>query len=826
MSVATGGVQRAEKSALTILSDIYDRHQPTVYRYICYLVGDVPTAEDLTGEVFRRLAEETHHLPDTDAVLLAHLYDLADQVIEAASVLSEPSPDRLDGENGVWSFLQELTAALTRLNDAQRRVILVKLVERLDDETAGHVLGIPLADVSVLQYEALSLLAKSTSLSDLASVASSLEGANAIDPESIENLIHELRTPLNLIRGHAELLITDTLGPVQPEQRHALEVIHQRAVRVSELIRNATTPRVISKQVLNLASLSPTEWIGYVLDRYRPLAAKAGIQIEAQVPDALPIVRGDRQYLTVALSQILDNALKFSAPGDRVRLRAWTDDDGWIHIAVEDEGVGIAPEHLERIFDRFYQVDRSTTRQFGGIGLGLAVARAVARAHDGRVRAESLGPGQGSTFTLSLPPERELLAAAAAPEERKSTALASALAAHLRSLQEDSRNIEALAAQYPGQADELRHLLRVALEVQRAMPPPPSRAAFGEGRRRMLEALNENTTPPERLRVSLPVPIARGVGRIKSTWPDTIRLQARPAVAWGVTLVLVLILLLGGGLLLLPRTIVESGATLDRVLGRVEVIPAEDATWRLVSTGAEVQSGDRIRTGPQGNVTIRFPDGSWTKLSANTELTVVELRLRRDGEGRTVFLRQWLGRTENYVHPMPAATSLFKVETPSGVAAARGTRFVVEVTADGQTHLEVNEGEVEVTARDTVVRAFVGEQILIQPGAPPRPVCIPPTATATPTPTPTSTPTSTPVWTATPTPTRTPTASPTPTRTPTPTPTPTPLPTFTPSPTPTLTPTPTPTPEEIAPPPPAQPPATQPPDAPTPFVSPLSAPGS
>lgn len=808
MSASASGVQTLDKVVPVALSEIYDRHQATIYRYICYLVGDVPMAEDLTGEVFLRLVANVDRLSTSETPLLAHLYDLADDVIREHSIDTPPSLDQIEGDGKSWSALDKFTIPIASLTDVQRRVILLKLVERLDDETVGRILGRSLEDIRGLQQQALSALARSKPLSCL-----SQDNSTEVEPASIENLIHELRTPLNLIRGHAELLISDTLGPVQPEQRHALEVIHHRAVKISQLIRDATTPRVISKEALSLAPLPTAEWIEDVLEHYRPIAAQAEIRLDAQVPQDLPVLQVDRQYLTVALSQILDNALKFSAPGNQVSVRAWVDDAQWIHIAVEDEGIGIASDHLERIFERFYQVDSSTTRRFGGVGLGLAVARAVARAHNGAIRAESPGPGRGSTFTLSLPP-CDVTVTPLVPADN--VALASALATCLRCLQDNHQDLDSCVAQYPNQAENLRLLLSVALALQRATPPASSHAAFIEGRRRMLEALGENTHHPARSRNSLPFPLERIAGGLKSAWPNSVQPRTRSVVAWGAALVLILTLI-GGVVVLLPRTTVERAATLEPNHGRVEIIPVDGATWRSISDVTEVYAGDRIRTGPQAAVTIHFPDGSWTELGANTELTIVELRLRRDGGSRTVFLRQWLGRTENYVHPMPAASSLFKVETPSGIAAVRGTRFVVEVTSEGLTHLEVTEGEVDVTAQDRVVRAFMGEEILIQPGAPPRPICIPPTATSTPTPTPTPTATNTPVWTATPTPTRTPTATPTPTQTPTPTATPT----FTPSPTPTATWTPTPTPEESAP---APPPS--PDDPPPPFVSPLSTPSS
>jgi len=116
----------------------------------------------------------------------------------------------------------------------------------------------------------------------------------------------------------------------------------------------------------------------------------------------VPQVAGDRQMLTEALDNLLNNAVKFNSRGGQVKVRLGAEPE-FVHIEIADTGVGIPPDKLPRVFERFYQVNGTTRRPFGGAGVGLALVRRIVVAHGGRVWAESAGPGQGSTFHIALP---------------------------------------------------------------------------------------------------------------------------------------------------------------------------------------------------------------------------------------------------------------------------------------------------------------------------------------------------------------------------------------------------------------------------------------
>ncbi len=143
------------------------------------------------------------------------------------------------------------------------------------------------------------------------------------------------------------------------------------------------------------------EVVAAAVERIAPAAEQRRIGIDADPPSGRLSVLGDRRQLVSAIYNLLENAVKYSEDGSRVALSARTD-GRWVDIAVVDHGVGIPRRDLERVFERFYRVDRARSRDSGGTGLGLSIVRHVAGNHQGEVRAESQ-EGQGSTFTLRLP---------------------------------------------------------------------------------------------------------------------------------------------------------------------------------------------------------------------------------------------------------------------------------------------------------------------------------------------------------------------------------------------------------------------------------------
>jgi signal transduction histidine kinase len=264
---------------------------------------------------------------------------------------------------------------------------------RLCITIAGH-LGVTLENARLYQR----LEAQTAELSQ---AYDELQEVDRLRTELVQNVSHELRTPLSLIQGYMELLVAGDLGPVHDNQRKALRTIQERVATLVRLVHNLTVLQTVPAEALALAPVSVVELVQHALAGFRRSAERAGILFQEELLAGLPLVLGDRERLESVFGHLIDNAIKFSPDGGTVTIRAWTDQEQ-VYVSVADEGIGIAPERLGRIFERFYQVDGTTTRRFGGMGVGLALVWEVVEAHGGTVAVES-EPGEGSTFTVALP---------------------------------------------------------------------------------------------------------------------------------------------------------------------------------------------------------------------------------------------------------------------------------------------------------------------------------------------------------------------------------------------------------------------------------------
>mgnify|MGYP000017642175 CR=1 FL=1 len=211
---------------------------------------------------------------------------------------------------------------------------------------------------------------------------------------------HELRTPLALIRASAELLRRHPEEPIAAQQQAVNDIVaeSERLTRlVGQLLVLARADA--GRLVLNREHLDLTAVARDVVRQLGPQAEARGLALTCQA-DGPVYVRGDEARLREVLLILLDNALKFTGQGGQVTVRV-SEASGRARLTVSDTGVGIAPEHLPRIFDRFYRVER-TGSQDGGAGLGLAIAKSIVEAHEGHIWAESQ-PGRGSSFHVELP---------------------------------------------------------------------------------------------------------------------------------------------------------------------------------------------------------------------------------------------------------------------------------------------------------------------------------------------------------------------------------------------------------------------------------------
>jgi PAS domain S-box-containing protein len=227
------------------------------------------------------------------------------------------------------------------------------------------------------------------------------EEASRLKDDFLATLSHEIRTPLNAVLGWTRILRTQ---PSARSQAHALEVIERNAISQMRLVEDLLDmARIISGKLrLNIDTVSLAEVAQAAVDVVAPAAAAKQIAVDVWFDDSAPVVSGDAERLQQVIWNLLSNAVKFTESGGAIHVQI-TRDDAAIRLSVRDTGVGIAPEFVPYVFDRFRQADSSASRRHGGLGLGLALVRQIIELHGGAVGVESGGVNMGSTFWVSLP---------------------------------------------------------------------------------------------------------------------------------------------------------------------------------------------------------------------------------------------------------------------------------------------------------------------------------------------------------------------------------------------------------------------------------------
>jgi len=219
----------------------------------------------------------------------------------------------------------------------------------------------------------------------------------------ISNVSHELRTPLTKLKGFTALMAAGDLGPLTDEQRQAVEVMGRGVGElerlVGDLIQFAIGAR--GEMVLRPAAVSVADALARAVAAMRDRAASQGLSLQVHGPAPGIAVKADPEKLRWVLDQLLDNAIKFTPAGGRIEAGAERAGDR-VRIWVADTGPGIAEARLPELFEPFHQLDGSTTRRRGGTGLGLALVKMIAAAHQGVVSVDTR-PGAGSRFIIELP---------------------------------------------------------------------------------------------------------------------------------------------------------------------------------------------------------------------------------------------------------------------------------------------------------------------------------------------------------------------------------------------------------------------------------------
>ncbi|WP_239700530.1 ATP-binding protein [Massilia sp. 9096] len=240
--------------------------------------------------------------------------------------------------------------------------------------------------------------------------------------EFLSTLSHELRTPLSAILGWAQVLRRG--GRDQNDFQKGLQTIERNARAQAQLIEDLLDmSRITSgKVMLDMQITAPATFVDAAIETVRPAADAKDIRIEKHYAEDPGVVAGDPARLQQVVWNLLSNAIKFTPRGGQVTIEVGRNDAN-VTVTVRDNGVGIKPEFITHVFERFRQADASMTRRHGGLGLGLAIVKHLIEQHGGTVRAESAGEGQGASFTIELP----------LAKQQPSTAAARARAAMIRS---------------------------------------------------------------------------------------------------------------------------------------------------------------------------------------------------------------------------------------------------------------------------------------------------------------------------------------------------------------------------------------------------------
>ncbi|HEX7620748.1 MAG TPA: ATP-binding protein [Anaerolineales bacterium] len=219
----------------------------------------------------------------------------------------------------------------------------------------------------------------------------------------VANVSHELRTPLTHVKGYLELLATEALGSLSAEQKNALKVSQRAAGRLESLIDNLILFSLAARGEMTL-SLAPVNlnMVGDEIISYsRTKADDRNVSLHFDIIPDIPIVQADKEKISWAILQLIDNAIKFTPSGGEVTLSIQPEMDTLVMVSVTDTGIGIPGSRINEIYEPFHQLDSSSTRRYGGTGLGLALVREIISAHGSVIEVQS-EDGKGTRFRFPL----------------------------------------------------------------------------------------------------------------------------------------------------------------------------------------------------------------------------------------------------------------------------------------------------------------------------------------------------------------------------------------------------------------------------------------
>ena len=309
-----------------------------------------------------------------------------------------PEEDRILGEIRSGHRIERFETV--RLRKDGSRVHISLTVSPILDST-GQIVGAAKIAHDITRLRAL-MADRELLLESERSARGQAERMSRLKDEFLATLSHELRTPLNAIQGWSELLRQPGIKPEDLDR--GLEAI-SRNVRIQAQIVNELLDmsRVVSGQVmLEVHPTSLQDVLSHAIEAVRPSAENRSIRIQTLIDAKIGPVRGDPTRLQQVIWNLLSNAVKFTPKGGRIKV-ILERVDSHVEVTVEDTGIGIEPDFLPFVFDRFRQADSGISRRHGGLGIGLSIVKSLVELHGGSVRAKSPGKDQGSTFSVALP---------------------------------------------------------------------------------------------------------------------------------------------------------------------------------------------------------------------------------------------------------------------------------------------------------------------------------------------------------------------------------------------------------------------------------------
>lgn len=302
-----------------------------------------------------------------------------------------------------FTVQQRVASILDRGQDAEPEMFLTKHAHK-----NGRVLDVAVTARAVQVGNQHLVQAMWQNVTGLIQQRDEMQRMLGVQERFIQNVSHELRTPLTMIFGYAKFLQDGSLGDLAPAQQDAVNIIQRRSHSLRQLVADAIRFLELDNAgealCLDFKSVNVATLARQLIGDFSVLAEEAGVTLQLTADDICP-AWGDAGMIEQAIIDLVSNATKFSPHGGIVQISVRCQ-NGYTVVAVRDSGIGISSDQLDRIFDRFYQVDGSETRRYGGVGLGLAVVKGIVELHGGKIEVSS-ELGKGSVFSLFFPQPQE-----------------------------------------------------------------------------------------------------------------------------------------------------------------------------------------------------------------------------------------------------------------------------------------------------------------------------------------------------------------------------------------------------------------------------------